>query len=108
MVTYLFENINYGKGVVSIYNELRLTSDLQLEDQLDSLTEDLVQIIYDNNYIIDLGWYPEYEANGCFSIYIIKDNDWDNPVNQISCRDIDELEGHLTEAISFIQSKLIV
>lgn len=35
---------------------------------------------------IDLGWYPEMDVNGEFVLYVIKDNDWDDPLAEFRSR----------------------
>ena len=52
------------------------------ERNLYNLTEDLLQIQFDySNLTIDLGWYGEISSNkGEFKIYVIENEDWDNPL----------------------------
>lgn len=38
------------------------------------------------NIDIDLGWYPEGEPSGSFKIYVIKNYDWDFPLEVFSSR----------------------
>lgn len=56
--------------------------DFTEERNLFNLTEDLLQIEFDySNLIIDLGWYGENSSNkGEFKIYVIENQDWDNPI----------------------------
>ncbi len=56
--------------------------DFTEERNLFNLTEDLLQIEFDySNLIIDLGWYGEISSNkGEFKIYVIENQDWDNPI----------------------------
>lgn len=101
----MFENINYGKGVSKKYIDFDVNKDIPLEYQLDLLKEDLLQIIYDNDYIIYMGWYPEFDESGDFRVSIIKDYHWDNPVFQKSCRDLELLNEFIHECINLIESK---
>ena len=56
--------------------------DFTEERNLFYLTEDLLRIEFDySNLTIDLGWYGEITYNnGEFKIYIIENEDWDNPL----------------------------
>ncbi|MDE7424423.1 MAG: hypothetical protein K2N51_12180 [Lachnospiraceae bacterium] len=40
--------------------------------------ENLVQIEYENGYLIDLGWYPEYDSHGELIVQVIKNYDWES------------------------------
>lgn len=52
------------------------------ERSLDNLTEDLLQIEFENsNIVVDLGWYGDFETNdGYFKIIVLKNDDWDSPL----------------------------
>lgn len=63
----MFENVDFKKGKI-----------LYIDDCKD-LKEDLLQVQYANNYLLDVGWYGE--ENG-FIIYIIKGYDWENPIRK--------------------------
>lgn len=54
--------------------------DYSEEKNLFYLTEDLLQIEFEN-LILDLGWYGEISTNeGEFKIYLIQNQDWENPI----------------------------
>ena len=63
----MFEGIDFGKGKVSF-----------CDDGI-YLKEDLLQVEYSQNKIIDVGWYTE--LNG-FIIYVIQSNNWELPINK--------------------------
>lgn len=67
------------KGTVT-YNDFNLNLAKPINSQTSFLKEDLLQIVFSNNYLLDLGWYPEGDINGNFVIQIVKDYDWDKPV----------------------------
>ncbi len=76
--------INLPEGCNVIKNSFT-TYDPELsysvENSLKYLEEDLLQITISNSILIDLGWYGNFETNeGSFKIYVIKNNDWDNPI----------------------------
>lgn len=56
------------------------------EKNLFYLSEDLLQIEV-GNLIIDLGWYGEiWNNNGQFKIFVIKNQDWENPIQTESSK----------------------
>ena len=74
-------------------------------EQLDCLTEDLLQVKYPSNFLLDLGWYPEYKPKGSFVIQIIENENWKNPKYKKYCVTQQELKKNIKEAVLFV-SKL--
>ena len=72
------------------YFEFSFNSNLALTEQLDVLKEDLIQA-ENNNKILDVGWYPEFQANGNFMVCIVQDFDWDNLLFKKEANSFDEL-----------------
>lgn len=101
----MLKDINFGKGVKKIYIDFDVNKDIPLEEQIDLLKEDLLQVSYDNDYLIDIGWYPEFDEEGNFRVSVIKDYQWDNPILQKSCRDLNLLDEYLHECVELIESK---
>lgn len=102
----MFEEIDFGKGVNKKYIDFNVNKDIPLDKQIDWLKEDLVQVIYYNNYLIDIGWYPEFSEEGFFRIVIVKDYQWEDTILQKNCRDLNLLEEYLQECINIIQSTI--
>lgn len=100
----MFENINENKHIKNVYNNFHINELSPLEQQSELLYEDLLQISYKNNYIIDAGWYPEFNKNGKFKIYIIKNGEWNNPIKEIECNDIYSLKKYVNEFMKFIET----
>lgn len=48
-------------------------------DQCDLLKEDLVQVRMSATHILDIGWYPSFDAEGRFKVLVIGDGDWESP-----------------------------
>lgn len=84
----MLRNINWREGTV-LYNNFKIKKDVQLQDQLWELNEDLLQVEYkddfSNKYLIDVGWYPEFDKRGELKIVIVKNYDWCNPVFTKTC-----------------------
>lgn len=95
------EGIDFKSGEI-IYDEFHVDFSKTLLKQLDSLTEDLLQVKYADNYLLDLGWYPEYEANGKFVVQLIKDRKWNSPKYKACCKSQEGLMQILETAISFV------
>lgn len=98
----MFKDIDFGTGVSRKYIDFEINEDVPLEEQTDLLKEDLLQVIYDNNYIIDIGWYPEFDENGSFRVSVIKEYQWDNPIFQKKCRRTGLVREYLCECIELI------
>lgn len=65
------------------------------------LSEDLLQIVLnkEKNIIFDVG-YPDFlDENGFFHIYIIKNFDWDHPLEHYITRSIFEVENLLKTSL---------
>ena len=101
----MFEDINFGKGVNKKYIDFNINKNIILEEQIGLLKEDLLQVSYENDYLIDVGWYPEFDEKGNFAVSVIKDYQWDNPILQKSCKDLNLLNEYIHECINLIESK---
>lgn len=97
-------NHNFSQGEI-IYNNFNIDFDVPFEQQKDELLEDLLQIKFENDYLIDLGWYPECDITGKFILYLIKNENWQNPVYKHSCNKKDELIMSLDIAIGIINKQ---
>ncbi|SFR69488.1 hypothetical protein [Anaeromicropila populeti] len=102
----MFQDIDFGKGVNRKYIDFNINEVIPLKEQTDLLKEDLIQVIYESNYLIDIGWYPEFDEEGFFRVSIIKDYQWENPVLQKNCRDLNLLKEYVDECIDIIQTKV--
>ena len=97
------KNINFNPGKI-VYNEFCVDFSRPFKEQLDNLLEDLLQVEFFNGYLLDLGWYPEYDEEGEFVIRVIKDQDWESPVYKKKCKDEDQLFHNLEMAIKIVRS----
>ena len=73
------------------YNSFDISFDKPFEQQIFSLNEDLVQVEYENGYLIDIGWYPECDPKGKIILQLIHDNDWSNPAKTVSVTTLEAL-----------------
>lgn len=65
----------------------------------------MIQIQY-GKYLLDIGWYPEFDENGQFRIMIIRDNLWDSPIIEKRCRELSQLDENIKECIGYIQKRI--
>lgn len=98
----MFENFDFGSDVVNKLIDFEINADMPFGQQIYSLKEDMLQVVYKNNYLIDVGWRPEFELEGNFIAVLIKDFDWDNPVLCEECKDLTTLEKCLNNFVQFI------
>jgi len=64
--------------------------------------EDMLMVVYPNNYILDMGWY---EGINKYAIYIIKDNCWAVPVAKYSAENENDIALLLEEAVEKINDE---
>ena len=54
--------------------------DAPIDGQLDELREDLAQVEYPSAVLLDIGWYPEFNAAGQFTVSVVREGDWEFPI----------------------------
>lgn len=64
----------------------------------DTPKEDMLQVEYPNNLLLDMGWYQNR-----YIIYIIQDFDWEHPVKQYETTKRNQLPELLVEAVYSIE-----
>ncbi len=96
-------DIDFKSGKV-IYNEFNIDFSKPLKLQIYNLNQDLLQVEYKNNYILDVGWSPDFDVNGSFIIYIIKDYNWGNYIYKRQCKDIEKLKKYINQAIKYLEN----
>lgn len=93
------------KNVKIAYDDFDICPEKSFEEQKWSFKEDILQLTMGNNYIVDVGWYPEHSPCGFFRIEVIKNFDWEYPLFEKKCKDIMVLKNYLQEAIDFVNHK---
>jgi hypothetical protein len=104
-MTSLFSGIDYGSGSVTHLEEGILQNG-SIEQLLDRLSEDLLQVHYNNGFVLDVGWYGEGIADGCFKVVAVQDGDWDKPLLEYRTQSLEELEQITREAAQRIEGLL--
>lgn len=75
-----------------------LSGDIKYIDEY--MKEDMLQVVYPNNYILDMGWYDPINK---YVIYIVKDSEWSDPEAIYSAETENEIKLLLKEAIRKIE-----
>ena len=97
----ILQPLRIPAGWKIVFNDFFMLDPVQYTDCNDEFwryfVEDMLYIVnertlkkdkktYRKTVAIDLGWYPEMDVNGEFVLYVIKDNDWDDPLAEFRSR----------------------
>lgn len=104
----LLNTIDFQDGKIT-YNSCDIRIDIPLSMQLNELNEDILQVEYNNNFLLDVGWRPYFNSedsqnldNGRFIVSVIHYQDWESPVKLYEPRTIEDLKSSIISAIEFI------
>ena len=97
--------LNFTDGTVT-YDELSCLQDVAVAKQIDLLKEDMLQVEFAGGFLLDVGWYPEFDAAGDFRINVIKNHDWDRPVIVLTAHETAELLEKLDIAQNTIKGEM--
>ncbi|MGG1337084.1 hypothetical protein [Bacillus subtilis] len=91
-----FLRLKIPAGWTVDYITLKDTDPKTLETNDDAwlfdFNQDLLQISHKTkNLLLDVGWYPEGDPAGSYGIELIKNEDWENPLEDIMCTELKEL-----------------
>lgn len=67
-------------------------------EQVDHLNEDLAQIHFGER-VLDVGWYPEFSAEGAFVVTVAWASNWEEPLFVESCTTLEALLSCLERAV---------
>ena len=95
----MFWGIDIKNGIVTYDDISFLTEDVNPQEQIDYLKEDMLQIAFPKNLLLDVGWRPSLNKNGAFYVALIKGSDWDNPIAQTRVFDIVSVKKALSHFI---------
>ncbi len=96
-------DLSYISGTIT-HDDLTNLDSRILSEQIEDLKEDMLQVEYTNNLILDVGWYPSFDASGHFQIKIIKSCQWDDPSFSSTAQTISDLNIELHKAQKFIEN----
>jgi hypothetical protein len=92
-------DIDWKSGRIKHWDLDALDEQRPLHDQRWELKEDLAQVEYPTRLLVDVGWHPEFSAEGSFLIQVVKPNDWEHPVFQERATTVASLKEQLAKAV---------
>lgn len=98
----IFKNLDFSPGKIT-YDDFDIDPNKTFEQQIFSLKEDMLQVNYDHEYLIDVGWGPEFSLKGKFKVRIIKSFDWTNPVYFKKTSNLEDLQFLLKACIDKVR-----
>jgi hypothetical protein len=95
------DEFDFGSGQVVYWSFDEIVSNVPLAKQAKwELKEDLIQVEFGKRAIVDVGWYPAFDPEGSFTVMVIVDRDWEEPIVRIKCATIPELKSALVQAVA--------
>jgi len=98
----LIDNNVFYPGKVK-YNSFNIDFGKPFIEQSEELNEDLIQVEFDGNYILDISWYPEGDDKGMIIIQLIHNNDWGNPIIKESVLEAEALLKSITKVMAVMK-----
>lgn len=99
----LFKEFNFKSGRIT-FNNYDISPNDELIAENNNLTEDMLQVEFKNDLVLDVGWYSGIY---CFLVFVIQKRDWENPLLRLEAYSYLELESSLSRAMDLIGDKLI-
>jgi len=97
--------LKFAGGTIT-HDDLSLLQECAVSEQVDLLKEDMLQVEYAGGLLLDVGWYPEFDAAGGFRINVIRNCDWGRPVVALTAHETAELLEKLDIAQNAIKGEL--
>lgn len=101
----MISTLKIGSGQV-VFNDLPEVINLNSAEVYEVLKEDLIQIVYSDQFLIDVGWYPSFHENGKFTLILIQNGEWEKPIFKKRTRSIQEVKATIEEYAAYIESNL--
>ena len=101
----MFKEIDFTPGKI-VYNDFNIDANIPFEQQIFSLKDDILQVNYNDKYLIDVGWGPEFDLSGKFKIRIIKDLNWKKPMYFKRTNSLDNLYKIVRDCVKIIKNNL--
>lgn len=98
------DDFDFGDGIKNKVIDLSFNSELKIEDLIDDLKEDLIHVEYVNGCLLDVGWYPEFQLDGCFKILVIQNYNWETPIFESVCCTLDSLIDEIKKGVQVIKN----
>ena len=69
----------------------------------EDLDEDLLQLELPDGCVLDVGWYPSCDPSGRYVLQIVKDRNWQEPVEKIETTSLREIWHELENILRYRQ-----
>lgn len=99
------ENSIFFPGVVK-YNTYNIDFNKSLARQKEELNEDLIQVEFQGGYILDIGWFPEYNEKGGIIIQLIQNYKWETPIYKQEVKDLVSLYQCIENVLKIIKDQI--
>lgn len=96
----ILKSIDLKGGIITFDDLSFLKVDQDLSNQINELKEDMLQIEYPDDVVLDIGWYPCFNIKGAFKVMVIKGANWNNPIYTSSAKDVDGLKTEIISAVN--------
>lgn len=84
------DSMDFSPGRV-VYEEFTIDDGRESVEQVDRLNEDLLQVEFPGDVVLDLGWYPAFRREGQFQVRVIRHFNWDAPIFYAEVKGMDVL-----------------
>lgn len=91
----MFWNLEIEQGVVVFDNISFLPEAFDAGQHVDYLKEDMLQIVFGDDLLIDVGWCPSFDEHGRFILVLVKDENWTELVERAEFTDVLSLKQHI-------------
>jgi predicted amidohydrolase YtcJ len=96
----LSKELNWASGEVSFWDLDFLDPAKPLSEQLEDLKEDLAQVQYQGERLLDIGWFPEFALDGAFVVRVVDSSDWDSPLFLERSTSVTEMVSSIPRAVA--------
>ncbi|MDM1396129.1 hypothetical protein HX049_02910 [Myroides odoratimimus] len=93
--------IEKHKGIITYDSLSHLNFNDSPAEVIDELKEDLLQAEFGNQITLDIGWYPEFDIHGHFSVQVIANYNWEAPLYKENCKSFACLEESVLHALQY-------
>lgn len=100
-----FWGVEIGRGQV-VYDDISFLPD-EFDPALydDYLKEDLLQIVFDGGWTLDVSWRPSFDRDGAFHIWLVRDDDWETPVLRLMESGVLPVKQAMARAVAIVDNE---
>lgn len=96
----MLDQINFKEGYITFDHLLYLKNDNQIKKESAFWGEDLLQVNYFNNCLLDVGWHQKQ-----FTILCVKNQKWEKPIFTARASSLKHLKKLIEVSIKIIYKK---